>query len=88
MKELMWKYLCLRFPNVYRRKTKFGIAVYYNYHDTFDIQKTEILDNMMSMFSCSKEEALIVLNEWTDSINFLGEFTYSTNPDVLISLIN
>ena len=86
MKELMWKYLCLRFPDAYRKQTKFGLATYFNYDKNFDIQKIEILDNMMSMFSCSKKEALMVLDDWINSRNVVHSIPNSTNPDVLISL--
>lgn len=80
----MWKYLCLRFPDAYKKKTKFGLVTYFNYDKNFDIQKIDILDNMMSMFSCSKKEALEVLDDWIDSRNVVHPIPNSTNPDVLV----
>ena len=68
MKKLMLEYLCLRFPDAYRKKTDFGIVLYHTDNQLVNYRHhKDVLDNMISMFSCSEEDAFTMLNAWTNS---------------------
>ena len=68
MKKLMLEYLCLRFPDAYRKKTDFGIVLYHTDNQLVNYRHyKDVLDNMISMFSCSEEDAITMLKAWTNS---------------------
>lgn len=85
MRELMKKYLSLKFPDAYMKKSKFGLVVYYGHGDTSHLRHVEVLTDMVNMFSCSKNEANDVLYDWIDGLKVFSPIPNSTNPDVLIS---
>ena len=88
MKELRWKYLCLIFPHAYRKKSKFGLVTYFDCDEHMGISKVQIMGEIRNMFSCSRDEALVVLDDWINCRDVVHPIPNSTNPDVLISLIN
>lgn len=81
MKDLIWKYLNTFHPNVYRKKTKFGLCTT-ELNNDFSFVKT--MKDICNVFCCDEKDASKVLREWIDSKPILDNIPNSTNPDVLI----
>lgn len=73
----------MRYPNVYRKKTKSGIHLYTG--DVFPY--TFVAEDIIHIFSYDKEDACNVLLDWFSSRPIVDYIPNSTNPDVLIYVL-
>lgn len=88
MKKLMFRYLCEAYPNAYTYRTKFG-DVRYRKDDkemAFHIDRRANVDKLMLLFSCRRETAESIFNEWCDRLPVYVRVENSTNESVLVPL--
>jgi len=80
MKKLIWKYLDLKYPHAYRKRTKFGLC-----GSCFDeaFSFVRVSEDISHMFCYERKDAFEVLKDWFDTKPVMDNIPNSTNPDVL-----
>jgi len=81
MKKLIWAYLDMRYPNTYRKKTKFGLCATHP-EDRFLFLRAA--DEVSHVFCYERNDAFDVLRDWINTKPIVDNIPNSTNPDVLI----
>jgi hypothetical protein len=81
MKTLVLKYLNMRYPNFYYKRTKFGPCAY-NLGEPFSVLGAA--DELGNMFCIDRKSSFNILQEWLATRPIVDAIPNSTNLDVLI----
>lgn len=81
MKSLVLKYLNMRYPNFYYKRTKFGPCAY-SFGEPFSV--LDAADELENMFCLERKASFNIIQEWLDTRPVADMIANSTNPDVLI----
>jgi hypothetical protein len=85
MEKLMWKYLDVAYPHVYKKMTKFGKCLVDGDRPGEVVLGLNMVKQLMALFDCSENDGHSVVRKWLESRPEYENIINSTNPHVLIA---
>lgn len=87
MEKLIFKYLDSMYPMTYRKLTKFGYVIC-GYNETnrdWIYVRNNMVNTIMTLFSCNWFTADDTINKWIDTLWVLDDSNLTTTERIIIS---